>query len=407
MKRSLLVCCLLIWLDLFAHSVSTDSDLQAVASAHEGIVSSIGISAGVDYVASSMGDELREAVAPEDQIKGNSSIPISLRYSFSFNDPCIPHYLPGGYQGISVGVLNIGAAQPHGFSQAKSNIGYPVSAYIFQGGPFHSFNSELSLDYEWNFGASFGWKPYAKSNKGYNLTVGSKVNAYLNLNLFLKWQINAHTALFGGVAVSHFSNGNTSFPNPGVNSFGIRVGMSYTLNPPRKGYAPAVPDTVKGRKVEYDIVAWGATRKRLYRGNEEPVLLKGHFACAGISFAPMYRFNSWWRAGGSLDIQWDRSSDMKKNYIEGTTTEDIKFTSPSFWRQLTLGVSAHGELQMPIFAVNIGCGYNFVAPWENKGSYQNITLKAYVYKNLFLNIGYQLRNFHQQSSLMLGAGITI
>lgn len=371
------------------------------------IVSSIWVSAGADYVATSVGDDIRPEILPEDKIKVNTAVPLNLRYGFSFTDPETPHYLPGGYQGLAVGVLNFGCLQSQGYSKASRNIGYPVLAYIFQGGPFHHFKSGLSLNYEWNFGAAFGWKPYSEANKYFNLTVGSQVNAYLNLGLTLNWQLNPHTGLFCGVAVSHFSNGNTSFPNPGVNSFGLRVGMVYTLNPPEKGFAPALPDTIRRKKMEYDISAWGATRKRVYRGGEKPVLLPGHFACAGISFAPMVRLNTWWRVGGSLDLQWDRSSDMKRNHISGETTEDIKFTTPNFWRQVTVGISAHGELRMPIFGLNVGCGYNLVAPWENRGFYQNITLKTYLGENFFINVGYQLRNFYQQSSLMLGAGVTI
>lgn len=373
------------------------------------LVHSLWLGGGVDYLPSSIVDDLREDVSPEDKIRVNSAVPLNLRYAFTFTDSSVSHYLPGGYQGVGVGVLNLGGAQAHGFGKAKNNIGYPVLAYVFQGGPFHSFGRGLSLNYEWNFGAAFGWRPFSEinGNENFNLIVGSRVNAYLHLGLSLDWQLNRYVSLFGGVGVSHFSNGNTSYPNPGVNAFGVRVGMVWTLNPPEDGFPSVLPDTVRQKKLGYDISVWAAPRRRVYRGGEKPVLLPGHFMCAGVSFAPMVRLNTWWRVGGSLDIQWDQSSDMKKNYIEGSTTDDIRFSTPSFWRQLTVGISAHGELRMPLFAVNVGCGYNLVAPWENRYTYQNITLKPYIGEKFFLNIGYQLRNFHQQSSLMLGVGLSV
>lgn len=374
---------------------------------HLPVVHSLGVSAGVDYVASTMKDEVRLEILPEDMVRVNSEVPVSLKYSFSFNNPGVRHYLPGGYQGISIGLLNLGAAQVRGLSRSTHYIGYPILVYVFQGGPFYKINPRLSLNYEWNFGASFGWKPYAEFNQNFNLTVSSRVNAYLNLGFSINWQLNPHTAFFGGVSVSHFSNGNTSFPNYGVNAFGLRIGMVYTLNPPIEGFLPAQPDTIKRHNLQYDVTAWGATRKRVYKGGDNPVLLNGNFACAGISFAPMVRLDNWWRVGGSLDLQWDESSDMKRNYVEGSTTDDIKFTRPSFWRQTSVGFSAHGELMMPIFAVNAGIGYNLKAPEENRGSYQNITLKVYLGPSFFINIGYQLRNFHQQCCLMLGAGVTL
>lgn len=371
------------------------------------IVSDLWVTTGLDYVAPSVNDDIRKKIPYDEKIKVWSAIPVNLRYSFSFTDPRVKHYLPGGYQGFAVGVLNYGALQSRGFKQSVQNIGYPVLTYLFQGGPFHHFNPRFSLNYEWNFGVACGWKPYSENNKYFSLTVGSRVNAYLNFGLSLNWKINDNTTFFGGLGVSHYSNGNTSFPNPGVNSIGLRLSMIYRLNNPSECFPAISPDTVKKRKLEYDISAWGATRKRVYRGGDEPVLLPGHFACAGISFAPMVRLNTWWRVGGSLDLQWDQSSDLKRNYISGTTTENIKFSKPDFWRQVTVGISAHGELRMPIFGVNVGCGYNLVAPWENRGLYQNITLKTYIGEVFFINVGYQLRNFHQQSSLMLGAGVTI
>lgn len=385
-----------------------DNDVDVRHTGNSGhIVHSLSLITGFDYYASSVGDEIREEIPPEDKIAVHTGIPLSLKYSFSFNDPSVRNYLAGGYQGLAVSILNIGSGTSGGFEKAHHNIGYPVSAYLFQGGPFWHINHNFTLDYEWNFGASFGWKPYSEANKFFNLTVGSKVNAYLSLALICNWHVNPHTSLFAGINVSHFSNGNTSWPNPGINSMGLRLGVIWTINPPESGFAPNPIDTVSKKKLEYDIMAWGTSRRRVYKGEETPVLRPGHFACAGLSFAPMVKLNKWWRVGGSADLQWDQSSDMKRNYLEGTTTEDIRFSNPPFLRQVSFGISAHGELQMPIFSVNVGIGFNLVAPSENRGTYQNIALKTYLCKEFFLNVGYQLRNFHQQSSLMLGVGTTI
>lgn len=372
-----------------------------------GIVHSISLSLGAEYVASSVEDDIREKIPADEKIYVNTALPLHIKYGFTFTDTHIPHYLPGGYQGVGLALMNYGALEKRGASLSGRYIGYPVLAYVYQGGPFLKFKHNLSLNYEWNFGASFGWKPWSEATQAFNLTVGSRVNAYLNLNFSLLWQINPHTGIFGGLSISHFSNGNTSFPNPGVNQMGLKIGMVWTLNPMDGKYPDALPDTIKKGKVNYDLVLWGASRRRVYRGGENPVLLPGHFACAGISISPMVRLNPWWRVGGALDIQWDQSSDKKKNYISGDTTDDIKFSSPSFIRQISWGLSAHGELRMPIFALNVGIGYNLYAPKENRGSYQNVTLKTYFTEKIFLNIGYQLRNFYQQGSLMLGLGLTL
>lgn len=390
------------------------------------IINRLSLQTGLDYLATSIGDDLRSPVEPEDKIKVHSSMPVHLKYSFSFTDPSVRNYLEGGYQGIGVGILNIGILDKGGVSKSRHYIGYPVLAYVFQGGPFWHFNRRLSLDYEWNFGAAFGWKPYSESNEMFNLTVGSRVNAYLNLGICFRWRITEHSGLFAGVVVSHFSNGNTSWPNPGVNSFGLRIGYDWIINGVSESHYNLTYNkniagkqnsidsegdnqlTRKKRKrPEYNLTVWGASRKRVYRGGEEPVLLPGHFGCAGLSFAPLWSLGKWWRLGGSLDIQWDGSSDKKHDFISGDNTEEIKFRRGNIARQTSWGLSAHGELRMPIFAVNVGLGCNLYAPKENRGLYQNITLKTYLGPRVYLNVGYQLRNFYQQSNLMLGIGVSI
>ena len=398
----------LISLFSFHLGATPTADADSLNLNRHPLVHSLELNLGADYMASSTVDEIREENDDVHKVFSHSALPINLKYSFSFTDPAVRNYLPGGYQGIGLGILNIGVFDSGGLRKSTGYIHYPVSLYVFQGGPFWHINPSLSMDYEWNFGASFGWKPYSETNEFYNLTVGSRVNAYLNLGIRLKWQIERHFALTAGVAVNHYSNGNTSWPNPGVNSFGVRIGAVYTFNPQQIPAHEVTTDTLeKRRKLEYDILLWGSARKRVYRGGDTPVLLPGHFGCAGISFAPMVRLGEWWRLGGSADIQWDGSSAIQEYIVVDQSIKSIRLIQRKFIHQVSWGISAHGELQMPVFALNVGLGYNLVAPKENRGFYQNIALKTYIGSKFFINIGYQLRNFYQQSNLMLGCGLSI
>lgn len=86
------------------------------------------------------------------------------------------------------------------------------------------------MNYEWNFGASFGWKPYDEYDNPENQIIGSKVNAYLNVNLYLKWALSPKFDLMIGATGSHFSNGNTQYPNSGLNTVDCKVGLVYNFN---------------------------------------------------------------------------------------------------------------------------------------------------------------------------------
>lgn len=88
-----------------------------------------------------------------------------------------------------------------------------MAVYAFQGARIMQVSPRLSFDYEWNFGASFGWKKYDGQYYPQNEVIGSKINAYINLGLVLNWQLHPQWKLAAGVDLTHFSNGNTHYPN--------------------------------------------------------------------------------------------------------------------------------------------------------------------------------------------------
>lgn len=85
----------------------------------------------------------------------------------------------------------------------------------------------------------------------------------------------------------------------------------------------------------------------------------------------------------------------------------MKFYRPPFGRQLSVGLSAHAELTMPIFAINVGMGYDMLSPRGNKRFYQSLTLKTFVTRHIFINTGYRLGAFKDPQNLMLGVGVRL
>lgn len=83
-------------------------------------------------------------------------------------------------------------------------VGNPWSVYVFQTSRIASITPRLSFDYEWNFGASFGWKKFDAESNPFNRVVGSKVNAYIHLEFLLNWRLDAQTGLRAGIAATHF-----------------------------------------------------------------------------------------------------------------------------------------------------------------------------------------------------------
>lgn len=324
-----------------------------------------------------------------------------LKYGFQFH--------PDSPEGKAYPYTSQGIGVSYNTFWASRELGNPWAVYAFQTSRIATITPWLSLDYEWNFGASFGWHPFNETDNPRNRIIGSKINAYINAGFFLNARLSRYCNLLVGLDLTHYSNGNTHIPNSGLNTIGGRVGLVYTLNPTdtpfhRKISKPEEASRRLSERISYDLILYGATRaKGLIIGNEAH-LLPGNFGILGFNFNPMYRFNRHLKAGISLDGQYDESANIYTDEIH-SHGEKPQFYRPPLREQIGIGLSARGEFSMPFFAINIGIGHNLYShKGDLKGLYQIVALKVSVTRNLFLHIGYQLHKFHEPNNLMLGIG---
>jgi len=322
-----------------------------------------------------------------------------LKYAFRFGpDTRFGRNYPFTYQGIGLGFNSF-------FDKAE--IGTPVSLYVFQHARIAALTKRLSLAYEWNFGVSFGWKPFDEQTNPFNTVVGSRINAYIHLGLMFDWRFAPQWHLTAGVGLTHFSNGNTRYPNGGVNLLAGRLGVMRTFGPEAEGRRKTLRRADSFRPyVSYDLILYGALRKKGFVLPEQTYLIPGSFAVAGLNFNPLYNFNRFFRAGLSLDAQYDESANLKDHIAnDNRWADELKFHRPPFREQFAVGLSVRAEIVMPIFSINLGFGKNLIGRGEDTNSYYQVfALKADVGRNLFLHIGYQLYKFRNPNNLMLGVG---
>lgn len=285
---------------------------------------------------------------------------------------------------------------------ANRLLGSPLGIYVFQGAPIYRFSSRLSLGYEWNFGAMFGWKKYDEESNPQNISIGSSATAYINLGLLLHYSLSKNWQLNAGVEVSHYSNGNTSWPNSGVNTLSGRLGVAYLFNAGTD--EPALKEEVFKPHWSLDVMAFAAPRKKVVQVTEEPQLLKGLFLVTGLNIAPMYNFNKYLAAGVSVDAQYNESAGLQDYWVQGSYGDNIKFYRPPFHKQISAGLSARVEFIMPIFTINAGIGQYLIGPSETRRTYQTLNLKTFIAKGIYLHVGYQLCDFKYPENLKLGVG---
>ena len=290
------------------------------------------------------------------------------------------------YQGIGIG-----------WNEFNPQLGNPVSVFLLQGARIASLSNRLALNYEWNLGLTFGWKPYDEIDNPDNKLIGSRVTAYIGFDLYMRWIASRHVDLNFGLNVTHYSNGNTQFPNLGLNTAALRIGAAYYINrhSPRLLYRHEAMPAVS-HDITYDLILYGAWHQRgYYTSDGEAYILPGTYAVAGFNFNPMYRFNHWLKAGLSLDGTYDRGANVD---LDGVAPESV-------WRQMALGASARVEFCMPYFAINFGIGSNFVNATDDfHGIYELLALKLNLTHRFLLHIGYCLNDFHRPKHLMLGVG---
>lgn len=296
------------------------------------------------------------------------------------------------------------------FHSFNPQLGNPVSLYLFQGATIKTLSQRLSLNYEWDFGVTYGWKAYDKETNPENRVIGSKLTAYIDLGFYLRWLLSQNWDLNAGVSVTHYSNGNTAIPNAGLNAVGAKVGMAYYIN--REGfYHKSGESPVFDRHWGWDLTIYGAWKRRGMDIGSGTYALPGVYGVAGFTLNPLYHINHWLNVGASLDAFYDSSANMEvatappSDKEKEPTTDDV-ILAP-WYQRVGLGLSARAEFVMPYFTINFGIGHNFVnAHTEDmKGFYEILALKINIMRQAYLHIGYSLYDFYYPNNLMLGIGL--
>lgn len=304
-----------------------------------------------------------------------------LQYSFS---------LPGSmtYQGIGLGAQTF---------LCTELVGTPTSLYIFQGVRLLQPTPELSVGYEWNFGLSYGWKPNG-------IVLSSKSNAYINVGILFNYKFNQHWTLTAGPEYTHYSNGDTSFPNGGANSLNFRIGAVRTFSKTTE-----VPEYIKRqaeprkKDLTYDLTIFGSWRADRGQLDGSLELINDAFVVAGVNFNPLYHIGQHLAFGPALDLLYDSSANLRMHRSE--KDGPVSYEPAPLKERCAAGISIRGEVGMPFFSVNVGLGYNVLYSGKELNClYGMFNLKTSLTERIYLNIGYRLSSVLYSHNMMFGLG---
>jgi hypothetical protein len=330
----------------------------------------------------------------------NHSFLTKLKYAFAPPENSEQALIyKGVYQGVGLAI--------HDFNP---QLGNPVSAYIFQGATIKTLASRLSLNYEWDFGLTYGWKAHDWETNPENRVIGSKMTAYIDVDIYLRWMLSKNWDVNIGASLTHYSNGNTSIPNAGLNVVAAKASVAYYIN--RSRMQPKTrPLPPVDRHWLWDLTLYGAWKKKGVDTEVGAYALPGTYGVIGFTLNPLYHVNHWLNVGASLDGSYDGSANqeinsqaLSKTYWSGSEA-DI-YPAP-WYRKVALGLSARTEFVMPYFTINFGIGHNLVnaSTHDMEGFYEILALKVNVLRQAYLHIGYSLYDFYYPNNLMLGIGV--
>ena len=321
----------------------------------------------------------------------------------------------GVYQGVGLA-----------YHDLNPQLGHPVSLFLFQGATIKTIAKRLSFDYEWNLGLAYGWKKYDSKDHPDNRVIGSKMTAHINVDLYLRYRLSKAWDLNLGASITHYSNGNTSVPNAGLNIAGIKASAAYYFGGKRSEECGVRSEergvrTLEGQEhtslhtphssllnnITWDLTLYGAWKRRGVETETGTYAVPGKYGVAGINVNPLYRINRWLNVGPSFDAFYDSSANQEVDtYKDKEPTEDDVHLAP-WHKRIGLGFSGRVEFVMPYFTINFGIGHNVVNVTTDdlRGFYEILALKIHILRKSYIHIGYSLYDFYYPNNLMLGLGI--
>lgn len=256
-----------------------------------------------------------------------------------------PSYGVGYYMGNMNGIML-------GTDTASTSLGKPAALYAFFGAPMYR-SRRVVLSYGFSAGLSYNFNVYSTEKNPFNILIGSKANAYIELALGASLLLPGRSALTAGVSFQHFSNGSYQKPNLGVNL--ISGTLAYQLGwykNDEKSYAPlTLPAWTKS--FEWDIVLGGGVR--MLDADFDPKYPHNgrRWACVTVSTALLRQASLRRKWGGGVDLlyyEWGSYvSDYRTTFNELTAKNGV-LPAPAEVRQ---AMKPHDKLSAKNFTVGL------------------------------------------------------
>ena len=251
--------------------------------------------------------------------------------------------------------------------------------------------------YSWNYklavGISSGWKQYDPVTNPNNDVIGSKFNAYVEINTGASLKLSRSFFLDGDVGLTHFSNGSSKLPQKGINILAYSLGLRYTPARPKGKMDPATIVPFKTRHEIYVYLGSGLRQVDFNRGS----IVKGtetydlNYLMSNLTIGYQIQRKYQFKWGGGLDINYDGTANSQVK-VNGNGVE--KAYVPVFHK---IGLSAFTgfEWSEGPFSLIFHVGYDIYRKkfdYNYAPFYQRLGFRYYFTPELFA--GLNIRSVH-------------
>ena len=264
----------------------------------------------------------------------------------------------------------------YGFPQTEK-LGYPNALYMFLNAPFKRLK-KWAFNYIIRLGMSYNWEPNDPVENPSSLVLGSFRNLYISGGLEAQYLIGESLSASLGLKFAHFSNGQSSLPNAGVNLLTPHLGIKYDFNEgERPSYEKLPKPEFTGKAMEYYFTIGNGIRQVTFDSVDTGVSEKlgVSYDIRNISVAAQYQYGWMGKFGGGLDFIYWGSYDPAIELGPGGIVQAVKYPFKDY---LQLGVFISYEFVFNNVSIYAQPGYRVLRK-EYEGMptefYQHLALK--------------------------------
>ena len=272
-------------------------------------------------------------------------------------------------------------------------LGSAIAAYGYINMPFYN-GTHFRIGARPTVGIAAVTKTYANTYKGENLykdhnganwSIGSVLNAYLALELYMDFPVKDGWEITLNGGWHHISNGSIMHPNAGYNMLGGELGLRY--HPHEKDYTSPEPDVPRklydgvDKPWAVEISATGGVKQNYYRDNYPKMLF---FGAATVKAAAYWVPVSIFRIGAGVDAFYDgyyrcvsslSGADYSVNYPDAPVTHFGKtyLYESNIKNCFRVGISLQPEFIIGHLTAGIHVGFYVFDPVKNLEPYSTIT----------------------------------